>query len=64
MRADMESAPTIELLRLDWVGWQNAGGYGIRPYNWVSQIRPAIDSITDEHSSPLRYGNIACDVVT
>ena len=32
MRADMESAPTIELLRLDWVGWQYAGGYGIRPY--------------------------------
>jgi len=27
-RADMESAPTIELLRLDWVGWQYAGGYG------------------------------------
>jgi len=24
----MESAPTIELLRLDWVGWQYAGGYG------------------------------------
>ena len=44
MRADMESAPTIELLRLDWVGG-NMRTSTARPYDVEGILFVGDDSI-------------------